>query len=187
MECFYPLNENLANKANANHTHNYAGSASAGGSATSAVKLDSSAGSTTQPVYFNSGKPVARTHSLEKSVPANAVFTDTVPLYKTGKGTRNTTNTTNGEVRYHQYGRVVIVTGMIYLSAAANETWHDYTIVSGLPGCVEEELYISPISVDDDYASGFFRVSKSGNLIVVTRHKSLQSKAIYISGTYMTN
>lgn len=64
--------------AAASHTHNYAGSSSAGGSATSAVKLDtSSAGSATQPVYFSDGKPVACTYTLGKSVPSNAVFTDT--------------------------------------------------------------------------------------------------------------
>lgn len=43
------------------HTHSYAGSSSAGGSATSAVKLDTSAGSAKQPVYFSGGKPVACT------------------------------------------------------------------------------------------------------------------------------
>lgn len=60
------------------HTHNYAGSASAGGSANSAVKLDTvAAGSATQPVYFSGGKPVACTYTLGKSVPSNAVFTDT--------------------------------------------------------------------------------------------------------------
>lgn len=42
-----------------------------------AYALDSSAGSVTQPVYFKDGKPVACTYSLAKSVPANAVFTDT--------------------------------------------------------------------------------------------------------------
>lgn len=56
----------------------YAGSASAGGSATSAIKLDTAtAGSATQPVYFSGGKPAACTYSLAKSVPANAMFTDT--------------------------------------------------------------------------------------------------------------
>ena len=59
------------------HTHNYAGSGSAGGSANSAVKLDTAtAGSATKPVYIIGGKPVACTHSLGKDVPANAVFTD---------------------------------------------------------------------------------------------------------------
>lgn len=60
-----------------NHAHSYAGSASAGGSATSAVKLDTAtAGSATKPVYFSGGKPVACTYELEKTVPADAVFTD---------------------------------------------------------------------------------------------------------------
>ncbi len=60
-----------------NHTHSYAGSASAGGSATSAVKLDTStAGTATKPVYFSGGKPVACTYELKKTVPADAVFTD---------------------------------------------------------------------------------------------------------------
>lgn len=67
----------VSTKADASHTHNYAGSSSAGGSATSAVKLDSSAGSATQPVYFSSGKPAACTYTLNKSVPSDAVFTDT--------------------------------------------------------------------------------------------------------------
>ena len=65
------------NYAAASHTHNYAGSGTAGGSANSAVKLDSSAGSATQPVYFKDGKPVATTYALNKTVPADAKFTDT--------------------------------------------------------------------------------------------------------------
>lgn len=73
----------LNGKANTSHTHPYAGSASAGGSATSAVKLDTStAGSATQPVYFSGGKPVACTYTLGKSVPSNAVFTDTYDRVK---------------------------------------------------------------------------------------------------------
>lgn len=67
----------------AGHTHNYAASSSAGGSASSAVKLDTAtSGSATQPVYFSGGKPVACTYTLGKSVPSNAVFTDTT--YSTG-------------------------------------------------------------------------------------------------------
>lgn len=69
---------NLSISTTTNHTHKYAGSSSVGGSATSAVKLDTStAGSVTQPVYFSAGKPVACTYTLGKSVPSNAVFTDT--------------------------------------------------------------------------------------------------------------
>lgn len=45
--------------AASNHTHNYAGSSTSGGAATSAAKLTTSAGSTSVPVYFKDGKPVA--------------------------------------------------------------------------------------------------------------------------------
>jgi len=70
------LQEEVDSKADA-HSHPYAGSATQGGSANSAVKLDSSAGSATQPVYFSDGKPVKTTHTLGASVPADAKFTDT--------------------------------------------------------------------------------------------------------------
>lgn len=55
----------------------YAGSSSAGGSATSAVKLNTDAGSGTQPVYFVNGIPVKTTYTLGASVPSGAKFTDT--------------------------------------------------------------------------------------------------------------
>lgn len=86
----------------ASHTHNYAGSSSAGGSATSAVKLDTaSAGSATQPVYWTGGKPAACTYTLGKSVPSDAKFTDTNTHYTThlyagtSSGVANA-STTNG-------------------------------------------------------------------------------------------
>ena len=73
------------------HTHNYAGSGSVGGSANSAVKLDTAtAGSATQPVYFSGGKPVACTYTLAKSVPADAKFTDT----NTWRGIQNNLTST---------------------------------------------------------------------------------------------
>lgn len=64
------------------HTHSYAGSNEAGGAATSANKLnigDSDIGSLTHPVYFDktTGLPVATTYELKKTVPEDAVFTDT--------------------------------------------------------------------------------------------------------------
>lgn len=64
-------------KASSGHTHSYAGSSSVGGAATSADKINTDAGSTTQPVYFKDGIPKAITYTLGKSVPASAVFTDT--------------------------------------------------------------------------------------------------------------
>ena len=52
--------------------------ATSAGSATTASKLGSeSKGSATQPIYLNAGVPTACTYTLGKSVPSNAVFTDT--------------------------------------------------------------------------------------------------------------
>ena len=76
---------NKSQFATASHTHSYAGSGSAGGSANSAVKLDTAtAGSATQPVYFTGGKPVACSYTLAKSVPSDAKFTDTNTTYTVG-------------------------------------------------------------------------------------------------------
>lgn len=54
--------------ADLNELSKFASSDKIGGSATSAVKLDSSAGSATQPIYFSEGKPVATTYSLSATV-----------------------------------------------------------------------------------------------------------------------
>lgn len=67
----------LDGKSGTGHTHNYAGSSSVGGAATSANKLNTNAGSTTKPVYFSDGKPVACKYTLGASVPSGAKFTDT--------------------------------------------------------------------------------------------------------------
>lgn len=45
--------------------------------AETAEKLTTSAGSATQPIFFSDGKPLATTYTLEKSVPNDALFTDT--------------------------------------------------------------------------------------------------------------
>ena len=63
------------------------------GNSASATKLTSSAGSTTQPVYFNDGKPVATTYTLNKTVPADAKFTDT----NTWRGIQNNLTSDNTE------------------------------------------------------------------------------------------
>lgn len=49
--------------------------------ATSADKLSTSAGTTTQPVYFKDGKPIVIGYTIAKSVPADAKFTDTNTTY----------------------------------------------------------------------------------------------------------
>lgn len=96
--------------ATSGHTHNYAGSSSAGGAATSANKLNTDAGSATQPVYFENGVPKATTYTLGKSVPSSAVFTDT--HYASSNvvgGTSATSNTTSA-----------LTNGNVYLNSVEN-------------------------------------------------------------------
>ena len=59
------------------------------GNAATATALTTSAGSATQPVYFSNGKPAACTYTLGKSVPSDAVFTDTVYTHPTTPGSKH--------------------------------------------------------------------------------------------------
>ena len=103
----------LSGKSDTTHTHKYAGSATAGGSANSAVKLDTAtAGSATQPVYFADGKPVATTYTLCKSVPADAVFTDTNTHYASKNVVGSSTATANTTT--------ALTNGNVYLNSVEN-------------------------------------------------------------------
>ena len=69
-------------------------------SAGSAGALTSNGGSATQPVYFSGGKPVACSYTLAKSVPSNALFTDT----NTWRGIANSLNSTDQSTSLSLYG-----------------------------------------------------------------------------------
>lgn len=76
------------------HIHNYAGSSSAGGAANSANKLNTNAGSKTQPVYFANGVPVACT-----SLNGNATSADKLSTPRTiavGTAVTSTATSFNG-------------------------------------------------------------------------------------------
>ena len=110
----------LAGKAAASHTHNYAGSSSAGGAANSANKLNKNAGSATQGVYFKDGVPVAMTCTLGKSVPADAKFTDT----NTWRGVQdNLTSTATDQSLSANQGKVL--KGIVDGKAASSHTHDD--------------------------------------------------------------
>lgn len=108
----------LNNKAASTHTHNYAGSSSAGGAANTALALTTSAGTATQPVYFSSGKPVACTYTLGASVPSGAIFTDT-------KNTAGSTNTTS---------KIFLIGATAQASSAT--TYSQDTAYVGTDGCL---------------------------------------------------
>ena len=104
------LQSEVDGKSDSGHTHNYAGSSSAGGAATSANKLNTNAGSTTHPVYFSNGVPVKTTYTLEKSVPSNAVFTDTHYSSKNVVGASTATSNTGS----------ALANGNVYLNSVEN-------------------------------------------------------------------
>lgn len=135
--------------AASSHTHSYAGSSYAGGSATSAVKLDSSAGSATQPVYFSSGKPVACTYTLGKSVPSDAVFTDTNTWRPV---TDNLTSTSTSNCLSANQGKVL--KELIDGKAASDHTHSNYLENGDYISCEN-----SIVSIDGDlYVSGIVRI-----------------------------
>ena len=66
--------------------------------ATTASKLGSTTiGSTTRPIYLNNGTPTQISYTISKSVPSNAVFTDTT--YDVFKGATSTTAGASGLVK----------------------------------------------------------------------------------------
>ena len=80
---------------------NIDGNAKTATKATSADKLNANAGSATQPTYFADGIPKACTYKLEKSVPADAVFTDT--KYTNQIGMTNLGFTTGATCTVHEF------------------------------------------------------------------------------------
>lgn len=94
-----------------------------------AGKLDSSAGSATNPVYFSGGVPVACTYSLNKTVPSDAKFTDTT--YSTA------TSSTLGLVKigYAQSGKnypVQLSNGQMYVNVPWTDTNTDTNTWRGI-------------------------------------------------------
>lgn len=71
--------------ASATHTHNYAGSTSSGGAATSASKLTNTSdiGGTAQPVYFTkSGTPATCGYAFTSDAPSSTAVDTTIPTSK---------------------------------------------------------------------------------------------------------
>lgn len=134
---------------------NYAGSASAGGSATSAVKLDTAtAGSATQPVYFTGGKPAACSYTLGKSVPSDAKFTDTT--YGLATSGANGLMAAADKAKLDALGGIVTIQKSLKLTT----DWMD----TGIAGeNLESGTYIIQVSgMTNDNTRGFYNETYSG-------------------------
>lgn len=145
-----PLYQPKGSYAASSHTHNYAGSSSAGGAANSANMLNANAGSSTQPVYFAGGKPVACAYTLGKSVPSNAVFTDT----NTWRPVQNNlTSTSTSDALSAYQGKVL--KDLIDGKASSNHS-HSYLPLSGgtLSGRLTANGRIYATSIGGGWISG---------------------------------
>ena len=122
---------NVDNTADANKSVKYATSAG------SASKLDSSAGSATQPVYFSGGKPAACTYTLGKSVPSDAKFTDTT--YGVATASANGLMSSTDKTKLDDFGKVVSIQKSIKLTT----DWQD----TGITGTnLETGTYVIQVS-----------------------------------------
>lgn len=188
----------------AGHAHNYAGSSSAGGAATSANKLNTNAGSATQPVYFSNGIPVATTYSLSKSVPSDAKFTDTtyesksassggtaVSLVTTGEkytwnskaaGDHNHNGVYSAVGHTHSQYLTSHYTASIFASDSTTNTTPNVSSAVSNPYVVVKE---------NDAISGYFKISGSGATSVTAQSgnitiSSTDTNTTYSAGTGMS-
>ena len=112
--------------AKASHSHNYAGSSSAGGAATSANKINTNGGNATTPVYFSGGVPVACTSYANASV-----------KYATsaGSATNATTASKLSTVSKTAWGQTYWTSGGIPQSISGNMTGVGSITASGAITC----------------------------------------------------
>lgn len=97
------------------------GSAGSATSATTASKLSTNAGSATNPVYFTGGVPTACTYSLNKTVPSDAVFTDTNTTYTLSA------DTTNNKITLTPSSGSAQSITVPYATSAGGVAWGDVT------------------------------------------------------------
>ena len=111
-----------------------------------ATKLTTSAGSATQPIYFSDGKPVVCTYSLGKSVPSDAVFTDThyTTRLKVGASATATANAAASN-------------GSVYINILDNTTIRDSHKITGAGATTvtsDENGVITINSTNTTYTAG---------------------------------
>ena len=160
-------------------------SGSLSGNASTATKLTSSAGSATQPVYFSDGKPVACTYTLGKSVPSDAVFTDTNTTYSAGTGISLSgttfsnsgvrsistgssngtisvnTNGTSANVSVKGLGSAAYTASSAYLGSSGDQTLTNGSFI--IPDASTSCSYRATRTVDSVVSQADLYISENGN------------------------
>lgn len=154
------------------NTTKYAGSSSVAGAATSANKLNTDAGSTTQPVYFSNGIPVATTYALNKTVPSDAVFTDTTYTSKAAAsgGTDVSLVTTGEKYVWDAKQTALSATQLTAVNSGIDSTKvtqiseNEAALVDIIDSGVKN--YILNTATDDTVATVDFTVNTNGSVLV---------------------
>lgn len=155
----------------------YAGASTAGGSATSAAKLDTTtAGSATQPCYFSSGVPSACTYSLNKTVPSDAVFTDT------NNAVAQTNSSTNADYRVLLSGTADDTERTEGIKKSGNLTYNPSTSALTLSGASSDVV----LSGTNNYWYGTETSLKATISSAVTNISGLSTGKVDKTGDTMT-
>ncbi len=141
------------------------------GNASSATKLSTSAGSATNPVYFSDGKPVACSYTLGKSVPSNAVFTDTT--YGTA------TESTNGLLSASDKKKL----GLIYSASCTKGASTRSTLLgTGNKDNGDENIIAAGYGNTIGNATQSAIIAGSGNNIPVSNTSSWYRNSVILNG-----
>lgn len=174
-----PVQAQLANKSDIDHTHNYAASSSAGGAATSANKVNKSL-----TIKLNSG-----TTEGTNLFTFNGSAAKSMNITPSAIGASESGHNHNGEyyIKSEIDNKVADLNTAIGGKAASSHT-HAISDVSGLQGALDGKLSTSGGTVDGDLkVTGieelpFYFRKNMGTLDAGTKYASLDSK--YKDGTY---
>lgn len=158
------------------------------GSAYEAHKLENttSVGSETQPVYFKQGVPTACSYTLNKTVPSDAVFTDTTYSSKSeANGGTDVSLVTTGE-KYNWNRKSNLVLGNTSYTALAGSTKYAGSSTQGGAATSAEKL-TNTSNIGNTNQPVYFTTSGVPTAISYTINKSVPSNAAFTDTHYTTH
>lgn len=158
------------------------------GSAHTAHQLESttSVGSSTQPVYFSEGVPTACSYQLNKTVPSDAVFTDTTYSSKSeANGGTDVSLVTTGE-KYNWNRKSNLVLGNTSYTALAGNTKYAGSSTRGGAATSAEKL-TNTSNIGNTNQPVYFTANGVPTAISYTIDKSVPSNAAFTDTHYTTH
>lgn len=156
------------------------------GNASSASKLTTNAGSATQPVYFKQGVPTACSYQLNKTVPSNAVFTDTTYSSKSeASGGTDVSLVTTGE-KYTWNHKSNLTLGNTASTALAGNTKYAGSSTQGGAATSAEKL-TNTSNIGNTNQPVYFTTGGVPTAISYTINKSVPSNAVFTDTHYTTH